>query len=272
MVGGKDEMLSCKLKHNSAVHLDPLTKEYPWYTPYQFAGNTPIRALDLDGLEELDYNVDFVTQKDGLVVIKKVTKKVIEENVPLSVSITPTLDGKSFTPNSVRTLLGRDDDNNELGDFSGITKLSKADLAKLVAHGTAFISSAPYYGATEQAALKNSFSGELDYKHRAYEILGIDKSELLEIDGVVYNANEAGGYIWAAVLVYNGSLADPAEAAQKATYVQQDRADEPNEQKAIKVGTNKGKEFFSDKSFRKMVENELPEQRSALILREEEKQ
>jgi RHS repeat-associated protein len=30
----------------------PLTASYPWYTPYQFAGNMPIIAIDLDGLEE----------------------------------------------------------------------------------------------------------------------------------------------------------------------------------------------------------------------------
>jgi len=33
------------------LSVDPLTKSYPWYTPYQFAGNTPIRAIDVDGLE-----------------------------------------------------------------------------------------------------------------------------------------------------------------------------------------------------------------------------
>lgn len=32
--------------------VDPLTKDYPWYTPYQFAGNKPIWAIDLDGAEE----------------------------------------------------------------------------------------------------------------------------------------------------------------------------------------------------------------------------
>ena len=31
---------------------DPLFKSYPWYTPYQFAGNKRIAAIDLDGLEE----------------------------------------------------------------------------------------------------------------------------------------------------------------------------------------------------------------------------
>jgi RHS repeat-associated protein len=34
------------------LSVDPLTKTYPWYTPYQFAGNKPIIAMDLDGKEE----------------------------------------------------------------------------------------------------------------------------------------------------------------------------------------------------------------------------
>ena len=35
------------------LSVDPLTKDYPWYTPYQFAGNIPIAAIDLDGLEPM---------------------------------------------------------------------------------------------------------------------------------------------------------------------------------------------------------------------------
>ena len=34
------------------LSVDPLAPDYPWYTPYQFAGNKPIWAADLDGLEE----------------------------------------------------------------------------------------------------------------------------------------------------------------------------------------------------------------------------
>ena len=30
---------------------DPLTSSYPWYTPYQYAGNMPIKFIDIDGLE-----------------------------------------------------------------------------------------------------------------------------------------------------------------------------------------------------------------------------
>jgi RHS repeat-associated protein len=33
------------------LSVDPLTSSYPWYTPYQFAGNDPILFIDLDGLE-----------------------------------------------------------------------------------------------------------------------------------------------------------------------------------------------------------------------------
>jgi len=35
------------------LSVDPLTKDFPWYTPYQFAGNKPIWAIDLDGAEEV---------------------------------------------------------------------------------------------------------------------------------------------------------------------------------------------------------------------------
>lgn len=33
------------------LSVDPLAAKYPYYTPYQFAGNMPIRYIDLDGLE-----------------------------------------------------------------------------------------------------------------------------------------------------------------------------------------------------------------------------
>ncbi len=33
------------------ISVDPLTYTFPYYTPYQFAGNMPIIAMDLDGLE-----------------------------------------------------------------------------------------------------------------------------------------------------------------------------------------------------------------------------
>ncbi|WP_343522276.1 RHS repeat-associated core domain-containing protein [Pedobacter sp.] len=38
------------------LSVDPLQKQYPELTPYQFASNTPIQAIDLDGLEAAKYN------------------------------------------------------------------------------------------------------------------------------------------------------------------------------------------------------------------------
>ena len=40
------------------LSVDPLASSYPWYTPYQFAGNKPIRFIDLDGLEEAEPGVN----------------------------------------------------------------------------------------------------------------------------------------------------------------------------------------------------------------------
>ena len=34
------------------LSVDQFFKGYPWYTPYQFAGNSPIEHIDVDGLEE----------------------------------------------------------------------------------------------------------------------------------------------------------------------------------------------------------------------------
>lgn len=50
------------------LRVDPLTKEYPWYTPYQFAGNTPIQAIDLDGAEPESVIQAFYTY--GVMTIK----------------------------------------------------------------------------------------------------------------------------------------------------------------------------------------------------------
>ncbi|MEI6947355.1 RHS repeat-associated core domain-containing protein [Paraflavisolibacter sp. H34] len=41
---------------------DPLIKDFPWYSTYQFAGGNPIKNLDLDGGEPLDYRERWVDQ------------------------------------------------------------------------------------------------------------------------------------------------------------------------------------------------------------------
>ena len=50
------------------ISSDPLTQFYPWYTPYSFAGNKPIWAIDQDGLEEFFVTQWTSTSSDGLTV------------------------------------------------------------------------------------------------------------------------------------------------------------------------------------------------------------
>jgi RHS repeat-associated protein len=42
------------------LSVDPLAKDYPWYSPYHFAGNNPIQNKDLDGGEPQDYRENWV--------------------------------------------------------------------------------------------------------------------------------------------------------------------------------------------------------------------
>jgi len=68
------------------LSVDPLTKEYPWYTPYQFAGNTPIEAVDIDGLEpghtqQHDYlGTVPVDAKDNTVIQVSSAEQIITSN------------------------------------------------------------------------------------------------------------------------------------------------------------------------------------------------
>ncbi|HRF34404.1 MAG TPA: RHS repeat-associated core domain-containing protein [Cyclobacteriaceae bacterium] len=61
------------------LSVDPLTRDYPWYTPYQFAGNMPIWAIDVDGLEDqIAIDGSIVT---GPVNIEMVNKQIVRDQV-----------------------------------------------------------------------------------------------------------------------------------------------------------------------------------------------
>src|SRR5690606_19442772 len=74
------------------LSLDPLSKKFPWYSPYHFAGNTPIQAIDLEGLEILKINSSMYRMKYlGELFVGTVESRslepvnqvnIIEENVP----------------------------------------------------------------------------------------------------------------------------------------------------------------------------------------------
>jgi hypothetical protein len=52
--------------------VDPIAKAYPWYTPYQFAGNKPIVAIDLDGLEEFIIHQTMFENSKGNVFLYRI--------------------------------------------------------------------------------------------------------------------------------------------------------------------------------------------------------
>lgn len=96
------------------LSVDPLTKSYPWYTPYQFAGNKPVWAIDLDGLEELIYTESFKKYGDDIQcmieqsahlaeILESVSKPEKKANIKvyLSTSNTSFSNENGFTANAV---------------------------------------------------------------------------------------------------------------------------------------------------------------------------
>ncbi len=79
--------------------VDPLIKSYPWYSPYHFAGNSPIWAIDLDGLE--DY-----------VVVKELYKNGATKNVSIQYTVKKD-DVKSTINMQFKQLLGKNTDGTD---------------------------------------------------------------------------------------------------------------------------------------------------------------
>jgi RHS repeat-associated protein len=59
------------------LSVDPITKNFPMLTPYQFAGNKTVAFVDLDGLEDHYYMLEFSITGDGK--LKIVGFKELEE-------------------------------------------------------------------------------------------------------------------------------------------------------------------------------------------------
>jgi RHS repeat-associated protein len=55
------------------LSIDPLTSSYPHYSPYSFSGNKVIAHVELEGLEEIYY--DLVFDKNGEAVLNKVDEE-----------------------------------------------------------------------------------------------------------------------------------------------------------------------------------------------------
>jgi RHS repeat-associated protein len=70
------------------LSVDPLFKSYPWYTPYQFAGNKPINSIDLDGLEELPSYDEYIKLGERYATaINKITDEKAREALKKAQSV-----------------------------------------------------------------------------------------------------------------------------------------------------------------------------------------
>lgn len=64
------------------LSVDPITKDYPWYTPYQFAGNMPVRYIDLDGLEPANNPQPGGTKENaGKTIVEGISKATSVNNI-----------------------------------------------------------------------------------------------------------------------------------------------------------------------------------------------
>jgi len=79
------------------LSVDPITNQYPELTPYQFASNTPIQAIDLDGLEEYHYSLTLVKEKPVLKLTTVVNEKKFLDVIPYKPDISHVVEYKGET-------------------------------------------------------------------------------------------------------------------------------------------------------------------------------
>lgn len=120
--------------------VDPLTKSFPYYTPYQFAGNSPIWAIDLDGLE--DY-----------VVVKELYKNGATKKISIQYTVKKD-DVKSTINMQFKQLLGKNPDGTDkLGEplttQKAVRIIRDANKREKVEYGDL---------NKEEQAIKNQFS------------------------------------------------------------------------------------------------------------------
>lgn len=79
------------------LSVDPITAQYPELTPYQFASNTPIMAIDLDGKEALLTII--TTNDDGTTTIQIMADYTVEGNAGVPMRNRIVLDGVDMGAN-----------------------------------------------------------------------------------------------------------------------------------------------------------------------------
>jgi len=119
------------------LSIDPLFKTYPYYTPYQYAGNSPIAFIDLDGLERvlaITFNGDVNYRADMLERINAddISKKTLTTD-PGAQLAQAFIDASDSDENGIGfvAIWGHGTSNSQWGTASNSASMSIDDLGAL---------------------------------------------------------------------------------------------------------------------------------------------
>jgi RHS repeat-associated protein len=87
------------------LSFDPLASEYPWNAPYSFAENSPIKFIDLDGLEKESHGSD--VEMDMTLELSLMLNLGIEGTLNLGIDIAESIYPASGQANAVRNAWAR---------------------------------------------------------------------------------------------------------------------------------------------------------------------
>ena len=120
------------------LSVDPLTRKYAYFTPYQFAGNTPIQATDLDGAEpnfdaklSLKFNLGTLLKKlffKSIVEVSLEASKTVHDGLVVGQVFEFNSQEKTTTVASTfkADIVSSEYDNNDVASFelkTGVTKV-----------------------------------------------------------------------------------------------------------------------------------------------------
>jgi len=103
------------------LSVDPLSNAYPWYAPYQFAGNKPIIAIDLDGLEEY-----IIVDKVNELGEQTITLKSVINSDGIIINMEFVKDGIHYKDHNILLIRIDKTGKQELQSFDNISELKTA--------------------------------------------------------------------------------------------------------------------------------------------------
>ncbi|MFZ1634304.1 MAG: RHS repeat-associated core domain-containing protein [Chitinophagales bacterium] len=120
------------------LSVDPLTNRYSYLTPYQFASNTPIIAIDLDGLEAVIVNIRPVPGYPELTQVNviKISSSVQQPTLQITYNyydatgaLISTRPATVFVPGSVEEQLATSTDANGVSGLDRLTAITPNSAA-----------------------------------------------------------------------------------------------------------------------------------------------